>query len=151
MPVVGCRAPDSARVGSRHGRRPRRAGMVGSAARGAPCRGRQRIPAPPAHAGFAGYRPVALAVSFATSTAVFNTTYNAQARIDAELTNGADVAVTGSTAFAPSSMLSQLKALPGAAAVQPMQHRFAYVGNDLQDLYGIDPAHLGEATTMSNS
>ena len=93
---------------------------------------------------------VALAFSFATSTAVFNTTYNAQARVDAELTNGADVAVTGSTAYAPSSMLSQLKALPGAAAVQPMQHRFAYVGNDLQDLYGIDPAHIGEATTMSN-
>lgn len=94
---------------------------------------------------------VALAFSFATSTAVFNTTYNAQARVDAELTNGADVAVTGSTAFAPSRMLSQLKALPGAAAVQAMQHRFAYVGNDLQDLYGIDPAHIGEATTMSNA
>jgi putative ABC transport system permease protein len=94
---------------------------------------------------------VALAFSFATSTAVFNTTYNAQARVDAELTNGADVAVTGSTAYAPSSMLSQLMALPGAAAVQAMQHRFAYVGNDLQDLYGIDPAHIGEATTMSNA
>ena len=32
-----------------------------------------------------------------------------------------------------------------------MQHRFAYVGNDLQDLYGIDPAHIGEATSMSNA
>ncbi len=94
---------------------------------------------------------VALAFSFATSTAVFNTTYNAQARVDAELTNGADVTVTGSTAFAPSSMLSQLKALPGVAAAQPMQHRFAYVGNELQDLYGIDPAHIGEATNMSNA
>src|SRR5258708_37039382 len=48
-------------------------------------------------------------------------------------------------------MLSQLKALPGAAAVQTMEHRFAYVGNDLQDLYGIDPADIGEATTMSNA
>ena len=26
-----------------------------------------------------------------------------------------------------------------------MQHRFAYVGNDLQDLYGIDPATIGRA------
>ncbi len=94
---------------------------------------------------------VALAFSFATSTAVFNTTYNAQARVDAVLTNGADVTVTGSTAFAPSSMLSQLKALPGAAVVQPMQHRFAYVGNDLQDIYGIDPAHIGDVTSMSNA
>jgi putative ABC transport system permease protein len=94
---------------------------------------------------------VALAFSFATSTAIFNTTYNAQARVDAELTNGSDVTVTGSTTFAPSKMLSQLRALPGAANVQPMQHRFAYVGSDLQDLYGIDPVHIGETTTMSNA
>jgi putative ABC transport system permease protein len=94
---------------------------------------------------------VALAFSFATSTAVFNTTYNAQARVDAVLTNGADVTVTGSTAFAPGSMLSQLKALPGATVVQPMQHRFAYVGNDLQDMYGIDPARISDVTSMSNA
>lgn len=94
---------------------------------------------------------VALAFSFATSTAVFNTTYNAQARVDAELTNGADVTVNGSTAFAPGSMLAQLRRLPGVAAVQPMQHRFAYVGNDLQDIYGIDPMHIGEATNVSNA
>lgn len=36
---------------------------------------------------------VAIAFSFAVSTAVFNTTYNAQSRVDAELTNGADVQV----------------------------------------------------------
>src|SRR5258708_37210022 len=71
---------------------------------------------------------VALAFFFATSTAVFNTTYNAQARVDAELTNVADRAVTGSTAVAPSRMLSQLKALRCAAAVQPMQYRVAYFG-----------------------
>jgi putative ABC transport system permease protein len=32
-----------------------------------------------------------------------------------------------------------------------MQHRFAYVGNDLQDLYGIDPNTIGTATNMSNA
>jgi putative ABC transport system permease protein len=94
---------------------------------------------------------VALAFSFATSTAVFNTTYNAQSRVDAELTNGADVTVTGSTAFAPNTLLPQLRALPGVAAAQPMQHRFAYVGNDLQDIYGIDPLHIGDATNVSNA
>lgn len=94
---------------------------------------------------------VALAFSFATSTAVFNTTYNAQARVDAQLTNGADVTIAGSTASAPNSKLAELKALPGVSAVQAMQHRFAYVGNDLQDIYGIDPMHIGEATNMSNA
>jgi putative ABC transport system permease protein len=36
-------------------------------------------------------------------------------------------------------------------AAQRMQHRFAYVGTDLQDLYGIDPAHIGSATRMSDA
>jgi putative ABC transport system permease protein len=94
---------------------------------------------------------VTLAVSFAVSTAVFNTTYNAQARVDAELTNGADVTVTGSTAAPTGRLLTQLAALPGVAAAQPMQHRFAYVGSDLQDLYGVDPLRIGEATSMSNA
>jgi putative ABC transport system permease protein len=90
-------------------------------------------------------------VSFATSTAVFNTTYNAQARVDAELTNGADVTVTGPTAADPGSLLPRLAVLPGVVAAQPMQHRFAYVGTDLQDLFGIDPAHIAEATNLSNA
>jgi putative ABC transport system permease protein len=40
---------------------------------------------------------------------------------------------------------------PGVMAAEPMQHRFAYVGNDLQDLYGIDPMRIGRATSMSNA
>ncbi|MDQ6602335.1 MAG: FtsX-like permease family protein, partial [Chloroflexota bacterium] len=94
---------------------------------------------------------VALAFAFAVATAVFNTTYNAQASVDAALTNGADVTVTGTTAAPPGALLDQLRALPGVAAAAPMQHRYAYVGNDLQDLYGIDPATIGQATTMANA
>jgi len=94
---------------------------------------------------------VALAISFAVSTAVFNTTYNVQSRVDAELTNGSDVRVTGSTTSPPGSKFKELKALPGVVVAQPMIHRFAYVGKDLQDIYGIDPKHIGEATNMSNA
>ncbi|HEY0584432.1 MAG TPA: FtsX-like permease family protein [Chloroflexota bacterium] len=94
---------------------------------------------------------VALAVSFATSTAVFNTTYNAQSRVDAELTNGADVTLSGPTSSDPGSLLPQLAALPAVVAAQPMQHRFAYVGTDLQDLFGIDPLHISEVTSLSNA
>jgi putative ABC transport system permease protein len=32
-----------------------------------------------------------------------------------------------------------------------MMHRFAYVGNDLQDLYGINPRTIGTATPMSDA
>jgi putative ABC transport system permease protein len=32
-----------------------------------------------------------------------------------------------------------------------MQHGYAYVGNDLQDIYGIDPKTIGEATQLADS
>ncbi|HEV7717377.1 MAG TPA: ABC transporter permease [Arsenicitalea sp.] len=99
----------------------------------------------------AGIALTALAFAFATSTAIFNASYQGQARVDAELTNGADVTVTGTTTAPVGPVLDKLKAIPGVTAIQGMQHRFAYVGNDLQDLYGVDPANIGTATTMSNA
>ena len=94
---------------------------------------------------------VALAVSFAVSTAIFNTTYENQAGIDAALTNGADVTIFGSAATPASGRLDELRKVKGVAWAEPMQHRFAYVGNDLQDLYGIDPASIGRVTAISNA
>jgi putative ABC transport system permease protein len=98
-----------------------------------------------------GIALVLLAFSFGIATAVFNSTYNAQAIIDAQLTNGADVTVTGQTASPPSRLLPQLRAIPEVIDARSMQHRFAYVGNDLQDLYGIDPARISAVTPMSNA
>jgi putative ABC transport system permease protein len=98
-----------------------------------------------------GMALVSLAAAFAISTAIFNTTYDSQARVDAELTNGADVLVQGTTISPAGSQLSHLKTLPGVVTAEPMQHRFAYVGTDLQDLYGIDPGHITSATHLSNA
>ena len=98
-----------------------------------------------------GVALVSLAFAFAVSTAIFNTTYHAQARVDAELTNGADVAVTGSMQTPASSRLAELAALPGVAVAQAMQHRLAYVGNDLQDLFGIDAASITKVTRISDA
>ena len=82
---------------------------------------------------------VTLASCFAASTAAFNTTYRQQAEVDARLTNGADVVVTASAAapLAP-GRVRVFAALPGVASVEPIQHRYAYIGRDLQDLYGVD-------------
>ena len=93
----------------------------------------------------------ALAVGFAVSTAVFNATYNTQSRIDAELTNGADVAAVGVVGSPAGQRLAALSRLPGLVASEPMMHRFAYVGSDLQDMYGIDPRAIGRATNMSDA
>ena len=86
---------------------------------------------------------LALAVAFAASTATFNATYRQQAEVDAQLTNGADVTVTPApgAAMAPDTAAA-LAAVAGVRAVEPIQHRFAYIGADLQDLYGVRPATI---------
>ncbi|MDE2082723.1 MAG: FtsX-like permease family protein, partial [Burkholderiales bacterium] len=114
---------------------------------------------PPIAASMSRQRPrvaratalVALAFAFATATAVFNTTYDAQARVDALLTNGADVAVTGTVAAPAGALLAPLRALPGVAAAEPLMHRMAYVGADLQDLFGIDAARIGRVAPLADA
>ncbi len=99
-----------------------------------------------------GLMIMALTGSFAVSTAVFNSTYAAQSRVDAQLTNGADVtATTTAAAGLPQTAIQRIGQLASVVAAEPMQHRFAYVGNDLQDLYGINPASIGRATPMSDA
>ena len=95
---------------------------------------------------------LALATSFAVSTAAFNTTYQAQAEIDARLTNGADVAVTqpgNDTALTATT--PRLQNLPDVRSVEPLQHRYAYVGADLQDLYGVRPGTIAAATSLQDA
>jgi putative ABC transport system permease protein len=94
---------------------------------------------------------LALAVSFAISTAVFNSTYHQQAEADARLTNGADVTVTEPPgARVPPGAASTLK-VSGVRNVEPVQHRFAYVGSDLQDLYGVRPDTIAHATSLQDA
>ena len=94
---------------------------------------------------------LALAVSFAISTATFNATYKQQAEVDARLTNGADVTVTEPPgAQTPPSAAASLK-VSGVRHVEPLQHRFAYVGSDLQDLYGVRPDTIASATSLQDA
>lgn len=100
---------------------------------------------------------LALAVAFAISAATFNSTYAQQSEVDAQLTNGADVQVvlppsgSASDPAAERRTAQQLDALPGVRRVEPLQHRFAYVGNDLQDLYGIDARTLPTVTAFQDA
>lgn len=95
---------------------------------------------------------LALAISFAVSTATFNATYRQQAEVDALLTNGADVTVTESPGVhvGPDAATS-LAAVPGVRKVEPLQHRLAYVGSDLQDFYGVRPATITGATALQDA
>jgi putative ABC transport system permease protein len=95
---------------------------------------------------------VMLTIAFAASTAVFNSTYRQQAEVDARLTNGADVTVTEppGAAVGPSAG-TELARIPGVRSVEPLQHRFAYVGADLQDLYGVQPSTVVDATKLQDA
>jgi putative ABC transport system permease protein len=95
---------------------------------------------------------LALAVAFAVSTAVFDATYEQQALVDARLTNGADVTVAEPPgAGVPPDASHQLATVPGVRHVEPVQHRFGYVGTDLQDLYGVQPTTAASGLSLQDS
>ncbi|MGC0416455.1 ABC transporter permease [Embleya sp. AB8] len=94
---------------------------------------------------------LALAVSFAASTSIFNATYRQQAEVDARLTNGADVTVTEPPGTTVGPDAAATLTAPGVHRVEPLQHRFAYVGSDLQDLFGVRPATIGAAGSLQDA
>jgi putative ABC transport system permease protein len=72
--------------------------------------------------------------------------------VDARLSNGADVTVTESPGahVGPQQGITQLKKIPGVGTVEPLQHRFAYIGADLQDLYGVRPQTITSQGKLQN-
>ncbi len=95
---------------------------------------------------------VGLLLAFGVELALFSATYDRQARIDAELTLGADVVATAPAgAIDRFRVLQTARSLPGVSAASPVLHAYAYVGPDLQDIFGVDPASIGGATTLRDS
>lgn len=94
---------------------------------------------------------VSLTAAFAGSTAVFNSTYQQQAEADARLSSGADVSVVESPgARVGPRQGARIAKVNGVRSVEPLQHRFAYVGADLQDLYGVRPNTISAAGKLEN-
>jgi putative ABC transport system permease protein len=93
-----------------------------------------------------------LLLAFAVNLSVFTATYDQQARVDAQLTLGADVVVTAPGAVVQRTGLErQIAGLPGVAGVAAVDHTYAYVGPDLQDTFGIDPRTLTRGTSLRDS
>jgi putative ABC transport system permease protein len=93
----------------------------------------------------------AMALSFAVSLSIFATTYNQQQRVDAQLTLGADVKVTLPAGHEGDPALVGKLTGPGVAAVSPFALTVAYVGTEIQDIFGIDVASLRRATSFSDT
>ena len=95
---------------------------------------------------------VGLLLAFGVNLGIFSATYDRQARIDAQLTLGADVVVTAAPGVtAKRGLVRRLAAMRGVSGVTALQHTYAYVGPDLQDTFGVDAATLTRGTTLRNS
>ncbi|MGZ4380996.1 MAG: FtsX-like permease family protein [Gaiellaceae bacterium] len=93
-----------------------------------------------------------LLLAFGVNLGIFSATYDQQARIDAQLTLGADVVVTAPPGVtARHELVRRLDAIPGVAGVTALHHTYAYVGPDLQDTFGIDAATVTRGTTLRDS
>ncbi len=95
---------------------------------------------------------VGLLLAFGVNLGVFSATYDQQARVDAQLTLGADVVVDAPPGSVTRQKLEQKIAhVPGVAATSAVDHSYAYVGPDLQDTFGVDPATIARATGLRDS
>ena len=99
-----------------------------------------------------GATGLAAAIGLGVSTAIFTATYDQQSRLDVALTVGSDVSATAlpGTVAGP-GVLHTIAGARSVTAVQPLVHRFAYVGPDLQDLFGIQPRTIATAAALQNS
>src|SRR5438067_8306864 len=95
---------------------------------------------------------VALLLAFGVNLGLFSATYDQQANVDAQLTLGADVAVTAAPGVASSHGLeAKVAKVQGVRGTSALDHSYAYVGPDLQDTYGINPSTITRGTTLRDS
>jgi putative ABC transport system permease protein len=99
-----------------------------------------------------GVLVLGLLLAFGVNLGIFAATYDQQARVDAQLTLGADVVATAAPgAVARHGLLGRIAHLRDVAGVSAIDHSYAYVGPDLQDTFGIDPATLTRGTSLRDS
>ncbi|MEA2399275.1 MAG: putative transport system permease protein [Thermoleophilaceae bacterium] len=95
---------------------------------------------------------VGLLLAFGVNLGIFSATYNQQAKVDAQLTLGADVTAAAAPGVAAAQHLpAKIAAVPGVQATTGVDHSYAYIGPDLQDTYGIDASTFTKATSLRDS
>jgi putative ABC transport system permease protein len=93
-----------------------------------------------------------LLLAFGVNLGLFTATYDQQARVDAQLTLGADVVATAPPGAIRRHALEQRVAqLPDVGGTTALDHSYAYVGPDLQDIFGIDARTLTRGTSVRDS
>lgn len=93
---------------------------------------------------------VAMGVAFSTGLLTFVHTYEQQQRVDAELTLGSDVKVS-MVNRSQSAVVARRLGVPGVAAATPFRSTVAYVGAEIQDIFGISVPSFLRATRPANA
>jgi putative ABC transport system permease protein len=95
---------------------------------------------------------VGLLLAFGVELGIFAATYDQQARVDAQLTLGADVVVDAPPGtIARHGLARRIAGVKGVTGVASIDHSYAYVGPDLQDTFGIDPTTFTQGTKLRDS
>lgn len=99
-----------------------------------------------------GLLVLGLLLAFGVNLGLFTATYDQQARVDAQLTLGADVVVSAPPGtITKRSLIGLIAGEPGVAGASGVDHSYAYVGPDLQDTFGVDPRTLTRGTSLRDS
>ncbi len=95
---------------------------------------------------------IGLLLAFGVNLGIFTATYDQQARVDAQLTLGADIAASAAPGIATQrNLAAKIAAVPGIKAASALDHSYAYVGPDLQDTFGINASNFTSATSLRDS
>ncbi|MBA3842310.1 MAG: ABC transporter permease [Actinobacteria bacterium] len=89
---------------------------------------------------------VALLLAFAVNLSVFSATWDQQSLVDARLTVGSDIVVSGAL-----GTQQAVAKTPGVTGTTALDHTYAYVGPDLQDTFAIDPNTFRHGTSLRDS
>ncbi|MBA4383796.1 MAG: hypothetical protein C0410_03605 [Anaerolinea sp.] len=96
---------------------------------------------------------VSLALSFGISLSIFIHTYQIQKAVDARFALGSDIKLTVASGLHQQTIdfVKDISRVPGVAAVSPVENLQAYVGSNLQTIFGIDPQSYTLAAEPKNS
>lgn len=95
---------------------------------------------------------VALALSFGTSVSIFVHTYQVQKTVDARYELGSDIKLTPASSHQQTAAFAtEVAAVPGVSAVSAIQRTQAYVGSNLQTIFGIDAQTFDKTTQPADS
>jgi putative ABC transport system permease protein len=95
---------------------------------------------------------VSLALSFGVSLGIFINTYQVQKAVDARFELGSDIKLTtASTQQQTATFVQEITKVPGVTAVTPVENMQAYVGANLETVFGIDPNSYTMVTELTDS